>query len=77
MTSKRPTQPSKHVTEARAAAQRAKLDAQAEARRTADKEQTSQTTPRKQAPGKKEQQRLLAKRRAGTTLHSLPDTFYR
>ena len=68
MTSKRPTQPSKHVTEARAAAQRAKLDAQAEARRTADKAHTSQTTPRKQAPGKKEQQRLLANRRAGTTL---------
>jgi integrase/recombinase XerD len=68
MTSKRPKQPSKHVTEARAAAQRAKLDAQAEARKTVDKEQTSQTTPRKQAPGKKEQQRLLANRRASTTL---------
>ena len=68
MTSKRPTQPSKHVTEARAAAQRAKLDAQAEARKTADKEQSSQTTPRKRTRGKQEQQRLLAKRRAGTTL---------
>ena len=49
MTSKRLTQPSKHVTEARAAAQRAKLDAQAEARKTADQEQTSQTPPRNQA----------------------------
>ena len=68
MTSKRPTQPSKHVTEARAAAQRAKLDAQAEARKTEEKEQTSQTTPRKQARGKQGQQQLLANRRAGTTL---------
>ena len=56
------------MTEARAAAQRAKLDAQAEARKTAEKEQSSQTTPRKQARGKQEQQRLLANRRAGTTL---------
>ena len=68
MTSKRPTQPSKHVTEARAAAQRAKLDAQAEARKTADKEQSCQTTQRKRTRGKQEQQRLLANRRAGTTL---------
>lgn len=68
MTSKQPTNPSKNVTKARAAAQRSKLDAQAEARRTAVQETPSHTNTAKKTGGKTEQQRLLANRRAGTTL---------
>ena len=44
MESQQPQKPSKHVTEARAAAQRAKLDAQAESRRLAA--ETAATTPK-------------------------------
>src|SRR5512135_2194950 len=68
VTSKQPTRPSKNVTEARAAAQRSKLEKQAEVRRNASKESSSQATPTKKTGGKKDQQRLLARRRAGTTL---------
>ncbi len=64
MVSKQPLQPSKRVTEARAAAQRAKLDAQAETRRL-----VAQQTPKpKNARGKREPSDPLAKRRATTTL---------
>jgi integrase-like protein len=68
MTSKQPTRPSKNVTEARAAAQRSKLDNQAEDRRAATQETSSQAIPTKKAGGKQEQQRLLHRRRADTTL---------
>src|SRR5258707_9760823 len=64
MTSPRSSKPSSQVAGARAAAQRAKLDAQSEARGPADQEAAA---PPK-AKGKKEQQRLLARRRANTTL---------
>ena len=64
MGSEQSKQPSKQVTEARAAAQRAKLNAQAaERRRTAEK--TSKT---KRANGKQGQRDLLTKRRAQTTM---------
>src|SRR6266567_1831594 len=62
MTSQRPGKSSPQVTGARAAAQRDKLDAQAEASRSAEQE-----APPK-AKGKKEQKQLLAKRRANTRL---------
>ena len=62
--SQQPPKPSKHVTEARAAAQRAKLGAQAEPRRLAA--ETTATTPKKK--GKYEQQELLTKRRARMTI---------
>ena len=62
MTSQRPGKSSPQVTGARAAAQRDKLDTQAEASRSAEQE-----APPK-AKGKKEQKQLLAKRRANTRL---------
>ena len=65
MTSKRSKQPSSHVTEARAAAQRTKLDAQA-ARRSAAEERAK--TKQTQARGKDKQASLLSKRRASTTM---------
>jgi hypothetical protein len=64
MDSQPPMKPSKHVTEARAAAQRAKLDAQAEARRLA----AQQPPKQKHARAKREPTDPLAKRRAATTL---------
>jgi hypothetical protein len=64
MDSQQPMKPSKHVTEARAAAQRAKLDAQAETRRLA----AQQTPKQKHARRKREPSDPLAKRRAATTL---------
>ena len=51
---------SKHITEARAAAQRAKLDEQAESR--------SVTPEAPKTRGKKEKPDLLARRRASTTI---------
>jgi site-specific recombinase XerD len=53
------------VTEARAVAQRAKLDAQVEARR---QQETQEKAVAKRPKGKKEQQRLLNNRRANTTV---------
>jgi hypothetical protein len=67
MTSQQAKQPSKRVTEARAAAQRAKLDAQAERRREAA-EQRATRQPAKASQGKQKQTSLLAKRRAITTV---------
>jgi hypothetical protein len=64
MTSQRHGKSSPQVTGARAAAQRAKLDAQAEASRSAG--QGAAAPPK--AKGKKEQKQLLARRRANTTL---------
>ncbi len=64
MTSNSSKQPSAHVTEARAAAQRAKLDAQAQ-RRRGDAEETA--TKAKQATGKDKQAVLLSKRMCHTT----------
>jgi integrase/recombinase XerD len=64
MTSSSSKQPSAHVTEARAAAQRGKLDAQAQ-RRVAE-EKTA--TRAKAATGKDKQAALLSKRRASTTV---------
>ncbi len=55
--------PSKHVTEARAAAQRAKLDAQAQTRRA-----TEATPVPKKPKGKRDQQDLLARKRAMMTI---------
>ena len=65
MESKRTGKPSKHVTDARAAAQRAKLDAQAEERRTTAEQETTQP---KKPKTKKDQRQLLASRRANTTI---------
>lgn len=65
MESKRTGKPSKHVTDARAAAQRAKLDAQAEERRTTAEQETTQP---KKPKTKKDQRQLLATRRANTTI---------
>ena len=64
MTSQRSGKPSDQVTQARAIAQRAKLDNQAEARRTT----TQETATPKKAKGKKDQKQLLANRRANTTI---------
>jgi site-specific recombinase XerD len=64
MESQQPKKPSKQVTEARAAAQRAKLDAQVESRRL--EAENSATTPKKQE--KREQRDLLARRRARMTV---------
>ena len=70
MERKQPKQPSEHVTEARAAAQRTKLDAQDEARRQAS-EKTSTT---QQAQNKHQQKHLLAKRRARAKIgHAIAD----
>lgn len=65
MASQQPAKPSKHVTEARAAAQRAKLDAQAETRQQAAKPQAAKP---KTAKGKRASLAPLEKRRATTTL---------
>jgi site-specific recombinase XerD len=64
MTSQRHGKSSPQVTGARAAAQRAKLDAQAEASRSTQQEAAA---PLK-AKGRKEQKQLLARRRANTSL---------
>ncbi len=70
MERKQPKKPSKNVTGARAAAQRAKLDAQDEARLKAS-EKTSAT---QQAQSKHQQKHLLAKRRARATIgHAIAD----
>src|SRR5689334_19092460 len=61
-----------NVTEARALAQRAKLDAQMEARR--QQAVRSSRTPKKTG-AKKEQQRLLANRRAKTTVQQAIDDY--
>ena len=64
MTSNPSKQPSANVTEARAAAQRVKLDAQAQRRRAAE-----EAAPKaKQPNGKDKQASLLSKRRASTTM---------
>ena len=65
MESKRTGKPSKYVTDARAAAQRAKLDAQAEEKRTTAEQETTQP---KKPNAKKDQRQLLATRRANTTI---------
>ena len=54
---------SRRITETRAAAQRAKLDEQAEDRRA-----TSETTKTRRTGGKKVQRNPLARRRASTTI---------
>ncbi len=64
MTSNSSKQPSAHVTEARAAAQRTKLDAQTKRRRAAEEA----ATKAKKATGKDKQAALLSKRRASTTM---------
>ena len=71
MESKQPKKPSKQVTEARAAAQRAKLDAQAESRRL--EAEKAATTPKKQ--GKREQRDLLARRRARLTVENAVEDY--
>src|SRR5258708_867747 len=67
MASQQAKQPSKRVTEARAAAQRAKLDAQAQRRREAAEQQATEQ-PAKGIQGKQKQASLLAKRRTSTTI---------
>ena len=67
MEAKRSGKASKHITEARAAAQRAKLDNQAQDRLSATAE-TAETTTTRKTRGKKEQRDPLARRRANTTL---------
>jgi site-specific recombinase XerD len=67
MTSQPAKQPSKRVTEARAAAQRAKLDAQAQRRRAAAAQQAAEE-PAKETQGKQKQASLHAKRRASITI---------
>jgi len=64
MASNQPGKPSQQVTGARSSAQRAKLDAQAEAKHNAEQE----SAPPKKTKGKKEQRQLLANRRASTTI---------
>jgi site-specific recombinase XerD len=64
-------QASKKVTGARASAQRAKLDAQAEGR----KQEAAETPQPKESKGKNERQRLLANRRAGVTLTRAIDDY--
>jgi site-specific recombinase XerD len=66
--------PGSKVTEARATAQRAKLDAQAEARNDQVVE-TARNTKRKPLGGKKEQQRLLTNRRTNTTIGRAIDDY--
>lgn len=56
------------MTEARAAAQRAKLESQAEARTRAPEQTSLQTSGSKPSRGKKDQAKLLANRRAGITV---------
>jgi len=67
MASQQAKLPSKRVTEARAAAQRAKLDAQAQRRREAAEQQATEQ-PAKGIQGKQKQASLLAKKRASTTI---------
>jgi len=67
MASQPAKQPSKRVTEARAAAQRAKLDAQAQRRHAAAAQQAAEQ-PAKETQSKQKQASLLAKRRASTTI---------
>ena len=70
MEAKHSGKPSQHITEARAAAQRAKLDGQTE-EGPREGQKTSKT---KQTSGKKEQRDLLTRRRATTTLeHAIAD----
>jgi integrase/recombinase XerD len=64
MESQQPTKLSKNVTEARAAAQRAKLDAQVESRRLA----AERSLPTSKKKGKRVQQDLLARRCARMTI---------
>lgn len=64
MTSKRQGQSSPQVTAARAAAQRAKLDAQADTSRASEQEAVAPAKTK--GKGKREQQQLLARRRAST-----------
>ena len=66
--------PKSSVTEARATAQRAKLDTQAEKRNDLAGEEAA-TAKRKQPRGKKEQQRLLTNRRANTTIGRAIDDY--
>ncbi len=66
MTSKRQGQSSPQVAAARAAAQRAKLDALADSSRAS--EQETVTPAKTKGKGKKEQQQLLARRRASTSV---------
>jgi hypothetical protein len=62
----------KHVAGNRANAQREKLDAQAEARSQRQEQEAKETT--RKPYGKHEQQRLLANRRANTTIaHAIED----
>ena len=61
MEAKRSGKASKHITEARAAAQRAKLDNQAQDRLSATAE-TTETTKTRKTRGKKEQRDPLARR---------------
>jgi site-specific recombinase XerD len=69
MTSKRSGKSSDQVTEARAAAQRSKLEAQAEAREASEKQAAAQAeTSSRNMKSKKDQQQLLAKRRATITI---------
>src|SRR5438876_752365 len=72
MASKRSGKPSHRVTQARATAQRARLDAQAEARQ--DNAEQESATPKK-TRGKKDQRQLLANRRANTTLERAIDDY--
>jgi hypothetical protein len=65
MVSPRSPKPSSTVTEARAVAQRAKLDAQTEARQ---QQAVSKTPTPKPSRGRKTQEDLLTKRRAATTM---------
>lgn len=67
MTTKKPN-PSKVVTGARAAAQRAKLETQAQARHTAAEQKSSQAPSKNSSSSKRGQKKLIANRRANTTL---------
>ncbi len=69
MESKQPAKPSKIVTEARAAAQRAKLDAQAQERRLAPEVTTASRRT------KEKQEGSLARRRARTTIERAIEDF--
>src|SRR6266487_131079 len=72
-TTRRTSTGSSRVTEARAAAQRVKLDTQAELREQGATE-AKEAAALKKARGKKEQQRLQASRRATTTIaHAVDD----
>ncbi len=72
-TTRRTSAGSSRVTEARAAAQRVKLDAQAEIHEQGATE-AKEAAALKKARGKKEQQRLQASRRANTTIaHAVDD----